>query len=107
MTGIALTSSGLEVRVPRLRPSKNKVIAARPGDVQKYAAVASAKKKPCQGCKDRKQQRLLGDRMGAAIGKATGRKPCKTCTKIEGGFNRFDLQIRKAARTVKRVLIHA
>ena len=31
--------------------------------------------------------KYLGDRMGAAIGKMTGRKPCSGCRKVEGGLN--------------------
>ncbi len=29
----------------------------------------------------------IGDRMGAAIGKMTGRKPCSGCRKVESGLN--------------------
>lgn len=42
-----------------------RIITAKPGDEKRY----------------------LGDRMGAAIGKATGRKPCPGCKKVEAGLN--------------------
>ena len=37
----------------------------------------------------------IGDRMGAAIGKMTGRKPCKGCRKVEDGLNLVHRGVRK------------
>ena len=63
--------------------------------------VLKAPVKRCAKCgKERKPQetqdnnkiilppkQYIGDRMGAAIGKVTGRKPCGGCRKVEGGLN--------------------
>ena len=43
----------------------------------------------------------IGDRMGAAIGKITGRKPCWGCRKVEHGLN----SIHRVAK--KLVGLHA
>jgi len=64
----------------------------------------TARKRPCSVCgkelRPKKSQLLtvnnqiilppkqyIGDRMGAAIGKMTGRTPCRGCRKVEGAFN--------------------
>ena len=49
------------------------IILAKPGDERKY----------------------IGDRIGAAIGRVTGRQPCAGCKKVEAGLNRLDKWGRK------------
>ena len=37
----------------------------------------------------------IGDRIGAAIGKVTGRKPCRNCRKVESGLNKVHRGVRR------------
>ena len=37
----------------------------------------------------------IGDRMGAAISKVTGRKPCRNCRKVESGLNKVHRGVRR------------
>ena len=48
--------------------------------------------------------KMIGDRMGEAIGKVTGRSPCRGCKKVEAGLNGLGRAARSGAATLRHML---